>query len=180
MFIVLCCPYCLYENLHPNHKVLNLDDKESLKKENITFENSNKNFNANFQKLSNLKKSIEYEMVEIDKRYEKVKNETTKSYEQKREKLKKEEEDLKEKLKIEVTKAKEQLEIYLSEVNNLLIKNEKLVKRMKTLEKEEKIMIKTLSYISKINKNENEMIKIFQELMKNIKINFIEEESTIK
>ena len=119
-------------------------------------------------------------MVEIDKRYEKVKNETTKSYEQKREKLKKEEEDLKEKLKIEVTKAKEQLEIYLSEVNNLLIKNEKLVKRMKTLEKEEKIMIKTLSYISKINKNENEMIKIFQELMKNIKINFIEEESTIK
>ena len=119
-------------------------------------------------------------MVEIDKRYEKVKNETTKSYEQKREKLKKEEEDLKEKLKIEVTKTKEQLEIYLSEVNNLLIKNEKLVKRMKTLEKEEKIMIKTLSYISKINKNENEMIKIFQELMKNIKINFIEEESTIK
>ena len=121
-------------------------------------------------------------MVEIGKRYEKVNNETIKSYEQKREKLKKEDEDLKEKLKTQVTKYKEQLEIYLSEVNNLLKKNEKLVKRMKILEKEEKIMIKTLSYISKINKNENEneMKKIFQELMKNIKINFIEEKSTIK
>ena len=119
-------------------------------------------------------------MVEIGKRYEKVNNETIKSYEQKREKLKKEDEDLKEKLKTQVTKYKEQLEIYLSEVNNLLKKNEKLVKRMKILEKEEKIMIKTLSYISNINKNENEMIKIFQELMKNITINFIEEESKIK
>ena len=31
-------------------------------------------------------------------------------------------------------------------------------------------MIKTLSYISKINKNEKEMKKLSQELMKNLKI----------
>ena len=107
-------------------------------------------------------------------------NKTTKSYKQQREKLKKEEKDLKEKLKTEVTKIKEQLEIYLSDVNNLLKRSEKIIKRMKTLEKEEKVMIKILSYISKINKNQEEMIKLFQELMKNLEINFIEEENTIK
>jgi len=127
-----------------------------------------------------LKKSIEHEMEEIDKIYEKVDNETTKSYEKKRDKLKKEEEDLKENLKTEVTKIKEKLEIYLSEVNNLLKTSEKIIKGIKSLEKEEKIMIKTLSYVSNINKNQKEMGKLFRELMKNLKINFIEEESIIK
>ena len=41
-------------------------------------------------------------------------------------------------------------------------------------------MIKTLSYLSKINKNEKEIGKIFQQLMKNMKITFIENESIIK
>ena len=41
-------------------------------------------------------------------------------------------------------------------------------------------MIKTLSYVSKINKNQKEMKILFQELMKNLKISFKEEESNIK
>ena len=93
-----------------------IDDEELIKKENISIEDSNKTFDSNIQKLNNLKNSIEHEMAEIDKIYEKVDNKTTKSYEKKREKLKKEEEDLKDKLKTEVTKIKEQLEIYLSQV----------------------------------------------------------------
>jgi len=159
---------------------LYIDDEELLKKENISIEDSNKTFDSNIQKLNNLKNSIEHEMAEIDKIYEKVDNETTKSYEKKREKLKKEEEDLKDKLKTEVTKIKEQLEIYLSQVNNILKISEKIVKGIKSLEKEEKIMIKILSYVSNINKNQKEMRKLFCELMKNLKINFIEEESKIK
>ena len=150
-YIELCCSHCLYENQHSNHKVLKIDDEESLKKENITIENSNKEFDENIQKLTNLKNSIEHEMLEIDKAYEKVDKEATKSFEIKRDKLKKEEEDLKEKLKTEVTKIKEQLEVNLSEVNNLIKTNEKLVKGIKSFEKEEKILIKTLSYVSKIN-----------------------------
>ena len=119
-------------------------------------------------------------MTEIDKAYDKVDKETTKSYEIKREKLKKEENDLKDKLKNNVTKIKEQLEIAISEVNNLLSISDRITKGIKTLEKEEKIMIKTLSYISKINKNKKEMRKLFGQLMKNLKISFIEKESTIK
>ena len=159
---------------------MEINDEEALKKENITIDGSTKEFDNNFQKLSNLKQSIEKEMTEIDKTYEKVDKETTKSYELKREKLKKEEEDLKEKLKNEVTKIKEKLELYLSEVNNLTKFCEKIKKGIASLEKEEKIMIKNLSYVSKINKNQKEMRTLFQKLMKNLKISFIEKESTIK
>ena len=122
-------------------------------------------------------------MSEIDKAYEKVNKEMTTSYELKREKLKKEEEDLKEELKTEVTKIKEQLELKSSEVDNLLNINKKIIKGIQSLDKEEKSMIKILSYISKINKIQKEMKSLFQELMKNLKISFIEgegKESTIK
>ena len=157
-----------------------MEDEENLKKENITIDDSTKEFDNNIQKLNNLKKSIEYEMTEIDKAYDKVNNETSKAFELKRDKLKKEEDDLKEKLKTEVTKIKEKLEISLTHVNNLSKMSEKIVKGIKSLENEEKNMIKTLSYVSKINKNQKEMKDLFQELMKNLKITFIEDQNTIK
>ena len=151
-----------------------------MKNENISLENSNKDIELNIQKLTNLKKTIEQEMTAIDKAYETVDKETTKSYELKRDKLKQEEEDLKETLKTETTKIKQQLEINLYEVVGLLKTSEKILKGIKSFEKEEKVIIKTLSYISKINKTQKEMRILFQELMKNLKISFIEEESTIK
>ena len=159
---------------------MKIEDEDSLKKENISINDSTKEFDDNIQKLNNLKKSIEFEMTEIDKAYIKVDDETTKSFESKRKKLKKEEDDLKEKLKTEVTKIKEKLEINLTYVNNLSKISQKIIKGIQSLENEEKNMIKTLSYISKINKSQKEMKKLFQELMKNLKISFIEEESIIK
>lgn len=83
---------------------MDINDEESLKKENITIDNTSKEFEGNIQKLSNLKQSIENEMLKIDQTYEKVDKEATKSFKIKREKLNKEEEDLKNKLKTEVTK----------------------------------------------------------------------------
>ena len=41
-------------------------------------------------------------------------------------------------------------------------------------------MIMTLTYVSKINKNQKEMNKLFQQLMRNIKISFVEKENIIK
>ena len=179
-FIELCCAFCLYKNLHPKHKVLEINDEEALKKENITIDNSSKEFDDKIEKLNNLKKAIEHEMEEIDNNYIKVDKETTKSYEIKREKLNKEEEDLKEQLKTEVTKIKEKLEINLSRTNNLIKICERIVKGIKIFLQEEKNMNKILSYISMINKNEKEINKLTKEFMKNLKISFIEEKSTIK
>ena len=180
MIIELCCAFCLYKNLHHNHKVLEIYDEEALKKENITIDNSTKEFDDKIQKIDNLKNSIQHEMIEINKTYENIDNKVTKSYKIKIEKLIKEENDLKEKLKTEVTKIKEKLENYLSEINNISKTCEKIKKGMKLMQNEEKNMIKILSYVSKINKNQKEMNILTKELMKNIKISFIEEESKIK
>ena len=167
-------------NIHEGHKVLSIEDEEALKTENISIEYSSKEYDTKVEKLSGLKNLIEKEMTEIDNTYDKVDKEVTKSYENKRDKINKEEENLKEKLKTEVTKIKEKFEISITEINTLLKTCDKLVKGIKSLEKEEKNMIKTLSYLSKINTNEKEIGKIFQQLMKNMKISFIENESQIK
>ena len=167
-------------NLHQGHKILLINDEESLKKENITVENYTNDFNENSKKVEDLKKKIEKEILEIDKLYDKVYKEATKSYELKHEKLTKEENDLKEKLQTEVTKVKEKLENSLSFTNEIIKNMEKIIKGIKKLENEENNMIKVLSYISKINKTKKEMNKLFDEQMINLKINFIEEESNIK
>ena len=119
-------------------------------------------------------------MTQIDKEYEKANIDTTKAYELKRKLINKEEDDLKEKLKNEVTKIKESLENDLSQVNNIFKSCKKIMKGIKIFEKEEKNMIKTLSYISKLNKTQKDLNELLQKLMKNIKISFNEEENIIK
>ena len=119
------------------------------------------------EKINKLKKTIEKEMNQIDSLYEKVNKEATKSYELKHEKLTKEENDLKEKLQNEVTKVKEKLEKFFTDVDNIIKNCEKINKGIKALEKEEKNMIKTLLYVSTINKNEKINICI-NEKYKNI------------
>ena len=97
--IELCCAYCLFEKLHEGHKVLSINDEKELKKENIKIDDSSKDFDDKIQKLNNLKNKIENEMIEIDKRYEKVDNEVTKSYEIKIREIKKRRRRFKRKIK---------------------------------------------------------------------------------
>ena len=179
--IELCCPQCYYLNIHSGHKVLQIVDEELIKKEDISFESTLKGFNEDIKKIISLREKIENEINKIDKLYDKVMNEVTKSFEIKHEKLIKEENDLKEKLQIEVTKVKEKLENFLSESNNVIKTNEKLNKGIKNIEKDkEQNFIKTLSYISKINKNKKEILTLNFELMKNLNISFNEKENNIK
>ena len=107
---------------------MEINDEESLKKENITLDYSTKEFDENIKKLNELENLIKNEIVKIDKTYEKVDKETTKSYELKRAKLNKEEDDLKEKLKTEVKKIKEKLENYKSQTLNLAKVYERIIK----------------------------------------------------
>ena len=99
---------CYYMNLHKNHKLLNINNEEELKKENISIEESSKDLEENKNKIEQLKNKIENEMMKIDNLYDKVDKEVTKSYEIKHEKLIKEENEIKDKLKNEVTKIKKE------------------------------------------------------------------------
>ena len=168
---------CHYKNIHKGHKVLDINDKEALKKEKITMEDLSKEIVDNKNKLEELKNKVENEIIKIDKSYEKINNEVTKSYELKHEKLTKEENELKDKLKNEVTKAKENLEINLSDINEEIRYFERIIKGIKKFQEEENQILKILNYISKINKNK---IEILQQLMKNLCISFKDEKIEYK
>ena len=127
-----------------------------------------------------MKDKIENEIIEIDKLYEKVEKEIIEYFKRKHEELIKEEKDIKDNLQNEVTKTKEKLEEYLSFSNKIIKNIERINKGIKLLEKEEKNMIKKLTYISKINKNDKEMKKLFDTCMKNFKIFFEEKENKLK
>ena len=170
-------------NLHNGHKLISIKDEDLLKKENISIEYYTNEFNEMLNKGKNLKEKIEKEINTIDNIYDNINNKITKSYEIKHEKLIIEENNLKEKLQNEVTKIKEKMENFLSKINELIKINEKIKKGIQILEKEnenEKNMIKSLTYISKINKNKKEIQNIFVILMKNLNISFQEEENSLK
>ena len=62
----ICCFKCVYEQLHKGHKLVELNDKESLKKQDLTIEKALEEFNSIFEKVSNLKNKIESEIVNIN------------------------------------------------------------------------------------------------------------------
>ena len=158
-----------------------MSDEELLKKENLTLNSYNEQFKDISNKANSLKEKIEKEISEIDNLYDKVNNEMKISFKKKHEKLIKEENELKEKLQNEVTKVKEQLENFLSESNTIIKNNEKINKGMKQFENDaDKNMIRTLSYISKVNKINKKMTAFNQKLMKNLKISYEEDKSSIK
>ena len=43
-YIELCCAYCHYMNLHKSHKIIPINDEETLKKENISINDYIKDF----------------------------------------------------------------------------------------------------------------------------------------
>ena len=120
LYLVLCCAYCHYLNLHKGHKVIPITDEETIKKENLDINNSTKEFEENTKKIETLKEKIETEITEVDKLYEKVEKEITEYFKRRHEELIKEEKDIKDNLQIEVTKTKEKLEEYLSLSNKIM------------------------------------------------------------
>ena len=81
--IELCCAFCIYKNIHPGHKVIEIDDEESLKKENLTIEPVMEEFNNLNEKTKELKNKIEKEIEKINNLYENVNNEVTKYFKEK-------------------------------------------------------------------------------------------------
>ena len=69
----------------------------------------------------------------------------------------------------EVTKVKEKLENFLSEATNKITVTERIKKGIEKLKQDdEKNIYKTISYISKINKNNKDMNKLSFQMMNSI------------
>ena len=74
---------------------------------------------------------------------------------------------------------KEKLENFWSQCNIEIKNNEKIQKGIYNLKKTETNIIKTLNYVSKVNKMKKDNKKLFQKLMKSLKFSFVEKDSKI-
>ena len=117
--------------MHKNHKLIPINDEESLKKENIKIEDSIDEFNEYFEKICKLKDRTENEMIKLDEVYIKADKDLANCFEEKHLILTKQENDMREKLQNQVTKIKEKLELYLTNLNELIRSCEKINKGIK-------------------------------------------------
>ena len=107
----LCCALCYLRNLHKDHKVIEINEEEALKQNNISIENEENYLNIFFEESYKIKDQIMVEMKLIDKTFEDPNKEITNYFKKKQENLIKKENDIKDTLKNEITKIKENLEI---------------------------------------------------------------------
>ena len=163
------CTQCYFLNKHAFHKILLLEDEESLRKQNISLDSTLKDYDENYEKIIKLKEKIEQEITKVNNSYDETFSNLSKSFEEKHENLFIEENNLKADLHNEVTKYKEKLENFLSECNNLIKTCAKINKGLKKFEnnEEKNYMIQNISYISKINKTQKEMIALDNKLIRN-------------
>ena len=100
----------LFQETHTNHKIIEIIDDETVKKDNFIIESSKDEFILLLEKTMSLNNSIEKEINEINILYDKTNEEITKSFERRHENLIKKENELKEELQNRVTQIKEKLE----------------------------------------------------------------------
>lgn len=177
----LCCSLCHFLKPHEGHKLIYINDEESLKKENLTINATSDDLEKINEQILNLSKVIEEELTKIDTSFKNTQEKVQTFFEEKRKKLLEEEKNLIDKLKNEVTKTKEKLENYFSECNEIIKMNDKINKGISKVKKDNENNLRMiLSYISSINKNNKKVNSLLSSSLKNLKIKFDEKEIIIK
>lgn len=163
---------CFFTYEHDiDHCVIDINNKEFLEENNITYKESISEFDKVFDKAKDIKKKIEEEIEKINNLHSKVMDEITKSFEEQRIKLNEKENEIKYQLDIKVTKMKEELEKFLTEANDILISCERTEKATKYFEKKNNDNdIRYLYYISEINKNNEKAKEFFDKQINNMNI----------
>ena len=153
------------------HCVIDINNKEFLEENNITYKDSISEFDKVFDKAKDIKKKIEEEIEKINNLHSKIMDEITKSFEVQRIKLNEKENEIKYELDIKVTKVKEELEKFLIESNDILISCERTEKATKYFKKKNNGNdIRYLYYISEINKNNEKAKELLDKPIKNMKV----------
>ena len=179
----LCCSLCHSLNLKPHegHKLIFINDEESLKKENLTIDSTANEFDKSNEELLKLTEEIKKELIKIDNLYENTNKKVTNFFDEKRKKLLEEQNNLIDKLKNEVTKTREKLENFITECNNIISSNERINKGITKIKSEkDNNLRKILSYISAVNQNKKKVNELLDQSLINLNINFDENQSIIK
>ena len=131
-----------------------------------------------FKSMKNLKRKIEEEIEKINNSQEKIEEEITLSFKKKHLELEEKEKKLRLELNTKVNNIKEELEDYLKKTNNMLLslnKTQELIQNNENKNNE----IKTLYYISEINKGEETAKDFLKKKIKNLNISIYLDNSEI-
>ena len=176
LYIELFCSLCCFNNNHSNeHKLIDINDKDSLEKNNISYNKFNSEFDNLTEKIKNIKQRIEEEIQAINDTHKKMTDEIVESFKKQHLQLDEKEKLLKLEMDLNVTEVKEDLEKYLIESNNIMLSCERTLKIIKNYEKKNNNnIIKTLCYISKINDTNEKSKNLIQTPIKNLDISLNE------
>ena len=161
---------CCFQNDHDkSHNIVGINDKKSLENNGISYKVSLSEFNGVFKKAQNLKQLIENEIEKLSIFYQKEKDDITTTFKNKHFSLDEEENKLKLELDKKVNEIKCELERFLKESNNILLSCEKIFKATENCGIiNDNHEIKSLIYISEINKINKEIKNFFKKPMKNL------------
>ena len=138
----------------------------------ISYDDSLMEFDEYFENSKNINQNIEKEIESINNLHEKITKEITSYFEELHHQLNEREEKLKYELDLKITDIKDELEKYFQESNNILLSYERLSKAIKKYENKNNCEIKTLCYISEINKINSEAKNLLKKPIKNLDISF--------
>ena len=173
------CSLCLFKNEHDKeHHIIDINKKESLTNNDISYDKSISEFEEMFKSMKNLKRKIEEEIEKINNSQEKIEEEITLSFKKKHLELEEKEKKLRLELNTKVNNIKEELEDYLKKTNNMLLslnKTQELIQNNENKNNE----IKTLYYISEINKGEETAKDFLKKKIKNLNISMYLDNSAI-
>ena len=155
-----------------------------MQKENISFENTKTEYEKFTEETNIIREKIEKELIKLNNLENKLLNEMKESFKKQHDNLIKLEKELKEDLIKNVSKTKEELQNFINESTEIIKCNEKIGQYIKYYEKNKEksnpVIIKTLSYISEIEKNNQKLFYFINESMKNMNITFNENKNTLE
>ena len=164
---------CFFHYKHEDkHKIIDINEIKSLEDNGISYKETVSEFDKLFKKMNSIQTNIEYEIEKINKSRDALLDEITKSFEKQRTKLNEKENALKSELDIKITEIKEKLENYYIKSNEISSSFKRIFKAIQNYEKNNNNKIKTLCYISKINKVNIEAKNIIKAPFKNNEIIF--------
>ena len=144
----------------------------------ISYEKSISEFEEIFKNMKNLKRKIEEEIEKINNSQEKIEEEISLSFKKKHLKLDEKEKNLRLELNTKVNNIKEELEDYLKKSKNIILSLNNIQELIENYENKNN-EIKTLYYISEINKNKEKGIEFLNKKIKNLNISMYLDNSAI-
>ena len=155
------------------HSIIDINNKKELEDNNISYKKTISEFDEIYNSAKKLKIKIEEEMNKINNSQKNIEEEIISYFKNKHEELNQEEKKLKSDLVNKVTEIKEELKNFLIKSNDIISSCEKTNKAMEYYEKSNNNNdIKTLNYISEINKSKEKTKEFLNNKIRNIDISF--------